>query len=224
MVSNPRAHAGAPGPLLPRKVDLSRSRESRKPRGSFRTTRLFSIYYQDREKFPAPWHDLQIVHAGNNGNPGADVPPAGTPDVILLPVVLSKGGIPERKRRPEEDVINTKIFVGNLSYETTRTELEQLFSEIGEIVDVFLPTDRNSGRPRGFAFVEFVEASSAAEAIERFDGKELNNRELRVKEAEERRSAPSFSHAGGGGSDFRGPKRPKTKGSRRNIRSRKRGF
>jgi cold-inducible RNA-binding protein len=147
------------------------------------------------------------------------------PGAARLVVVVSKSGIPAKTWSPEEDVINTKIFVGNLSYETTRSELEQLFSEIGEVVDVFLPTDRTSGRPRGFAFVEFADGSSAIQAIERFDGHQLNNRELRIKEAEERqRSAPSYSDGGHGGSDFRAPKRPKPKGSRRNIRGRKRGF
>lgn len=157
--------------------------------------------------------------------------PAGWRKRQRLPARAYRGEHPNRTQRirntasNKEDVINTKIFVGNLSYETTRSELEQLFSEIGEVVDVFLPTDRASGRPRGFAFVEFADGSSVVAAIERLDGHELNNRQLRIKEAEERqRSAPSFSDGGRGGSDFQAPKRPKPKGSRRNIRSRKRGF
>jgi len=106
----------------------------------------------------------------------------------------------------------------------TQNELENLFSEVGEVVEVFLPADRNTGRPRGFAFVEFTEESAAAEAIERFDGHEVKGRSLRVSEAEEpRRRSPSFSDAGPF-SMPRGPKGAKPKGSRRNIRSRKRGF
>ena len=52
-----------------------------------------------------------------------------------------------------------KVFVGNLNFQTTRTELEQLFAQVGQIKDVFLPTDRATDRPRGFAFVEFGLAS-----------------------------------------------------------------
>ena len=115
-----------------------------------------------------------------------------------------------------------------MSYDTTRGELETLFSEIGEIAEIFVPTDRATGRPRGFAFVEFTESSAAAEAIEKFDGHELQGRNLRVSEAEERqRRAPSYSDGGGGGyGPPRGPRGGggKPKGSRRNIRSRKRGF
>ena len=51
--------------------------------------------------------------------------------------------------------MSSKIFVGNLSYDTTQTQLQELLGEVGEIKDVYLPADRVSGRPRGFAFVEF---------------------------------------------------------------------
>lgn len=114
-----------------------------------------------------------------------------------------------------------------MSYETTQGELEQLFAQVGEVVEVFLPSDRVSGRPRGFAFVQFANGSSCQEAIERFDGFQLNNRNLRVNQAEEReRRPPSFGGGGGGGHDGPPPfaKKSKSKGSRRNIRSRKRGF
>ena len=128
--------------------------------------------------------------------------------------------------RKKEVVINTKVFVGNLSYETTQNELETLFSEVGEVVDVFLPTDRASGRPRGFAFVEFTDGTAVAVAIERFDGYQLNDRSLRVNEAEERRRAPGGFRDSGPNGFSRGPKGGggKPKGSRRNIRGRKRGF
>jgi cold-inducible RNA-binding protein len=115
-----------------------------------------------------------------------------------------------------------------MSYDTTSGELETLFSEVGEIVEIFVPTDRNTGRPRGFAFVEFTDQSSAAAAIEKFDGHELQGRSLRVSEAEERqRRPPSYSDGGGGyggGPPRGGPKGGKPKGSRRNIRGKKRGF
>lgn len=114
-----------------------------------------------------------------------------------------------------------------MNYETTSGELETLFSEVGEIVEIFVPTDRNTGRPRGFAFVEFTDQTAAAAAIEKFDGHVLQGRNLRVSEAEERqRRPPSFPDGGGGfgGGPPRGGKGGKPKGSRRNIRSKKRGF
>jgi cold-inducible RNA-binding protein len=109
-----------------------------------------------------------------------------------------------------------------MTFDTTQSELEALFSELGEVRDVFLPTERDTGRPRGFAFVEFAQQEAAAEAIKKFDGYELHGRNLRVNEAEERpRRSPGFSDGGSGGPPKRGPK---PKGSRRNARSRKRGF
>ena len=87
-----------------------------------------------------------------------------------------------------------------MSYDTTSSELESIFSEVGEVVEIFVPTDRSTGRPRGFAFVEFTEKSAAAAAIEKFDGHELQGRNLRVSEAEERqRRPPSYSDGAGGG-------------------------
>ncbi len=126
--------------------------------------------------------------------------------------------------RTRRVIISAKIFVGNLNYDTSQRELEELFSQIGEIQDVFLPTDRDTGRPRGFAFVEFVDRGSVAEAIERFDGYELQGRNIRINEAEERqRRAPGFSDSGFPPKP-KGGRGGKPKGSRRNLRSRKRGF
>jgi len=91
---------------------------------------------------------------------------------------------------------------------------------------VFIPTDRESGRPRGFAFVEFVDKASATAAIEKFDGYEMGGRNLRVNEAEQRPPGPRFRpgpNEGGGGA-YDAPKRFKPKGSRKNMRARKRGF
>jgi RNA recognition motif-containing protein len=101
--------------------------------------------------------------------------------------------------------------------------LETLFSEVSEVIDVFLPSDRNTGRPRGFAFVEFSDGSAVTEAIERFDGFELQGRRIRVNEAEERRPGPGFSDGGFSPGHKKG-RGGKPKGSRRNLRSRKRGF
>src|SRR5712692_3161026 len=117
--------------------------------------------------------------------------------------------------------MSAKVFVGNLDFNTTRAEVQTLFAQIGEIKDVFLPMDRESGRKRGFAFVEFASDDDAAKAIEKFNGYELGGRALRVNAAEDRprSSGPRQSYGGGdysgggGGGDFGGGK---SKGSRRN--------
>ncbi len=129
-----------------------------------------------------------------------------------------------------------KLFVGNLDFNTTRSELEQLFAQAGQLRDVFLPTDRETNRPRGFAFVEFENDEDATQAIERFNGHELSGRALRVNAAEERPrgggGAP-FNGGGGGGGGFGADKQKgggdrfgsnKPKGSRRNIRAGKRSL
>jgi cold-inducible RNA-binding protein len=124
----------------------------------------------------------------------------------------------------------SKVFVGNLSFDTTRAQLEALFAPIGEIADVFVPIDRDSGRPRGFAFVTFTNAENAAQAIQKLDGVELGGRNLRVNEAAERPTRPAgagfrrpFGGGGGGGFDRPAPP-PRAKGSRRNARARKRSI
>ena len=117
------------------------------------------------------------------------------------------------------------MFVGNLNFSTTQTELETLFATVGDVTEVFLPVDRATGQPRGFAFVEFSDASVIPEAISRFDGTELQGRTLKVNEARER--APRPPGGGFGGPDFGDAPRfkpGKPKGSRRGVRGRKRGF
>lgn len=126
----------------------------------------------------------------------------------------------------------SKVFVGNLSFDTTREELEALFAPVGEITEVVVPTDRDTGRPRGFAFVTFASSELATQAIEKLNGAELGGRNLRVNEATEK---PERSFGGGGGGFGRpygggGGGRPgggppsRPKGSRRNIRGRKRSI
>jgi cold-inducible RNA-binding protein len=122
----------------------------------------------------------------------------------------------------------SKVFVGNLNFNTTREEVETLFSQVARPRDVFMPSDRETGRPRGFAFVEFESDEDAQKAIERFNGYELGGRPLRVNAAEDRPRSPrpSFGggpspyEGGGGGGDRFGGGKPK--GSRRNIRAKKR--
>ena len=119
------------------------------------------------------------------------------------------------------------MFVGNLNYETTQQDLETLFSGVGPISEVFLPTDRATGQPRGFAFVEFTDSATVPLAIEKLDAAELKGRSIRVSEARARAPrSPDMPCASSPWGDDR-PKRGaggKPKGSRRGLRGRKRGF
>lgn len=86
--------------------------------------------------------------------------------------------------------MNNKIYVGNLSYSTTDQELRQLFTDAGEISEVFIPQDRETGRARGFAFVTFETQDSAQNATS-LDGKEFMGRAIKVNMAKERDSKSS---------------------------------
>ncbi len=83
-----------------------------------------------------------------------------------------------------------RLFVGNLAYDVTEAELRELFSAVAAPSDVRLPTDRETGRPRGFAFVEFIERTHAEEAITRFNQQLFKGRPLAVSEARPRGEAP----------------------------------
>lgn len=83
-----------------------------------------------------------------------------------------------------------RLFVGNLAYTVTEAELRELFTAIGPVTQVHVPMDRETGRPRGFAFVEYVERPHAEEAIRRFHNQVFQGRPLSVNEARERGSAP----------------------------------
>src|SRR5262245_16319198 len=91
-----------------------------------------------------------------------------------------------------------KIFVGNLSFNTTSADLETLFSEVGHCESASVITDRATGRSRGFGFVEMSSAAEAQQAINTLNGRELQGRTLNVSEARER------SGGGGGGGGDRG--------------------
>ena len=125
----------------------------------------------------------------------------------------------------KEGAISSKVFVGNLNFDTTPDDIRTLFADVAEPVDIAVPADRISGRPRGFAFVEFADPEQASEVIRKFDGHELAGRRLRVNEATPERSAgrpdagPSF-----GGPDRHSRRRSRPKGSRRNARARKRSI
>ena len=90
--------------------------------------------------------------------------------------------------------------MGNLSFDVTREELIEAFAEAGKVVDAKVPTDRETGRPRGFAFVEFEDEEGVKRCIAQMNGQDLKGRPLRVNEAENRPPRPP------GGSGFsRGP-------------------
>ena len=93
-----------------------------------------------------------------------------------------------------------RIYVGNLSYQTTEEELRTEFAAYGEVASVTLMTDRDTGRPKGFAFVEMASKSKAADAIAGLNGKTLNERTLTVNEARPR--SEGFSGGGGHGGGF----------------------
>ena len=79
-----------------------------------------------------------------------------------------------------------RLFVGNLSYSTTEADLRTYFGEVAPPSQVVLPVDRETGRPRGFAFVEFLDRGHAEQAIQRFHGQVFNGRPLAVSEARAR--------------------------------------
>ena len=91
-----------------------------------------------------------------------------------------------------------RLFVGNLSYTTTEAELRTYFGTVAPPSQVVLPVDRETGRPRGFAFVEFLDRAHAEQAIQRFNGQPFNGRPLAVSEARAREDR------GPGGSPDRG--------------------
>ena len=93
--------------------------------------------------------------------------------------------------------MNKKLYVGNLPFSTTEDELRGIFERHGVVDSVAVITDRETGRPRGFGFVEMSEASAAEDAIRALDGSDIGGRSVRVNEAQGRRE-------GGGGGGGRG--------------------
>ena len=95
--------------------------------------------------------------------------------------------------------MSTKLYVGNLSFDTSAQDLEQIFGESGTVQSASIIEDRETGRSRGFAFVEMASAEEAKAAISALDGKEVGGRNLKVNEAK-----PRESNGGGGGGGGRG--------------------
>jgi RNA recognition motif-containing protein len=103
-----------------------------------------------------------------------------------------------------ETSMAVRLFVGNLPYNATEAELRDLFSAVGPVSYIYLPTDRETGKPRGFAFVEFNDRGQAEEAIRRFNSQLFKGRPLAINEARAKEDRPPSS----------GP-RPQSSGSSR---------
>ena len=93
--------------------------------------------------------------------------------------------------------MSKKLYVGNLSFDSTEADLKDLFGRHGSVESVAVITDRETGRPRGFGFVEMSEESSAQDAIRALDGTDFGGRNIKVNEAQDR-------NRGGGGGGGRG--------------------
>lgn len=103
--------------------------------------------------------------------------------------------------------MSNRLYVGNLSYESTTDTLRQHFSQFGEVTDAHVVMDRDSGRSRGFGFVTMADAAAAQAAITGSNGATLDGRTLKVNEAEERPNrggGGGGGFGGGGGGGFRG--------------------
>ncbi len=94
--------------------------------------------------------------------------------------------------------MGNRLYVGNLSFQASTESIRAAFSPFGEVSDIHIPTDRETGQPRGFAFVTMGNSHEAAKAIAEMNGAMLDGRPLRVNEAEERQGG------GGGGGGGRG--------------------
>ena len=95
--------------------------------------------------------------------------------------------------------MSKRIYVGNLSYQTTESDLTTLFEQVGQVDSVNVITDRDTGRPKGFAFVE-MSGEDADKAITQFNGTEMNGRALTVNEARPREERSGNRGGGRGGS------------------------
>jgi RNA recognition motif-containing protein len=87
--------------------------------------------------------------------------------------------------------MSARLFVGNLPFDVTENDLRELFSPVGPLSYVFLPVDRETGKKRGFAFIEFSEEAKAAEALQRFNEQQFKGRPLALSEARARDARPA---------------------------------
>jgi len=94
--------------------------------------------------------------------------------------------------------MGTRLYVGNLPYAVTELDLRDLFGGVGTVTDAKIVTDRETGRPRGFGFVEMSTEDEARKAIEEMNGRDVQGRQVAVKEAEDRRGGAGGGGGGGG--------------------------
>jgi cold-inducible RNA-binding protein len=97
----------------------------------------------------------------------------------------------------QEYVMTKKLYVGNFSYATTEAQIRELFAQAGEVDSVSLITDRETGRAKGFGFVEMNTEEGSREAIKRFNGYTLDDRNLTVNEARPREERSGGGYSGG---------------------------
>jgi cold-inducible RNA-binding protein len=95
--------------------------------------------------------------------------------------------------------MNTKMYVGNLPFNATEDDIRTLFTDYGTVTDVHLPMDRESGRPRGFAFVTMDSTMAMNEAIRGLNEKDYGGRNLTINEARPKEDRPAYAGGGGGG-------------------------
>ena len=113
----------------------------------------------------------------------------GTPKLVAAPI----------EERDKECNLGKKLYVGNLPFSSTEEDLKEVFGRHGSVESVAVITDRETGRPRGFAFVEMSEESAASDAIRALDGTDLGGRNIKVNEAQERQRGGGGGDGGGGG-------------------------
>jgi RNA recognition motif-containing protein len=92
-----------------------------------------------------------------------------------------------------------RLYVGNLAYSVTEAELRDVFAEVGNVAEVKVVLDRDTGRPRGFAFVEMSSDAEATDAMSKLNGSELQGRSMNIKEAQERSGGGGGGRGGGWG-------------------------
>ncbi|MCB1277220.1 RNA-binding protein [Prosthecobacter sp.] len=95
--------------------------------------------------------------------------------------------------------MNTKMYVGNLPFTATEDDVRALFTDYGTVTDIHLPMDRDSGRPRGFAFVTMDSQTAMNEAIRGLNEKDFGGRNLTINEARPKEDRPAGGYGGGGG-------------------------
>ena len=102
------------------------------------------------------------------------------------------------RQNRKSDIVSNKVFVGGLSWDTSDASLREAFEQFGPVVEAKVISDRDTGRSRGFGFVTFNSASEAQAAIQEMDGRDLDGREVRVNEAQDKGRGGGGGGGGGG--------------------------